>query len=115
MKSKPGSFYFFKGKEIPDVNKWQLLRLRGKDTLSEKAKLKLEWIIFYQTIGKGKALLTAKHFGINPKTLHKWKKRFDEKNLRTLEDEFKAPKNTRKKGISKARPKARRVLEAKTR
>ena len=100
MQSKPGSFYFFKGKDIPDINKWQLLRLRGKDTLSEKAKLKLEWIIFYQTVGKENALLTAKHFGINPKTLHKWKKRFNEKDLLTLEEKSRAPFKTRQRDIS---------------
>jgi len=100
MRAKPGSFYFFKERKIPDVNRWQLLRLRGKDTLSEKAKLKLEWIIFYQTIGKGKALLTAKHFGINPKTLHKWKKRFNERDLSTLEEHSKAPFKTRQRDIS---------------
>ncbi len=100
MQSKPGSFYFFKGKDIPDINKWQLLRLRGKDTLSEKAKLKLEWIIFYQTVGKENALLTAKHFGINPKTLHKWKKRFNEKDLLTLEEKSRAPFKTRQRNIS---------------
>ena len=55
-------------KPFPSIDKWQLLRLLGKDTLSPKAQLKLEWIIFYQTIGKGNACLTAKHFGINPKT-----------------------------------------------
>ena len=100
MQSKPGSFYFFKGKDIPDINKWQLLRLRGKDTLSEKAKLKLEWIIFYHTVGEENALLTAKHFGINPKTLHKWKKRFNEKDLLTLEEKSRAPFKTRQRDIS---------------
>ena len=43
MKTKSGEFYFFKERKIPDVNKWQLLRLRGRDTLSEKAQLNLEW------------------------------------------------------------------------
>ncbi len=95
MQSKPGSFYFFKEKKIPDINNRQLLRLRGKDVLSEKAKLKLEWIIFYQTVGKENVLLTAKHFGINPKTLHKWKKRFNEKDLSTLEEQSRKPNRTR--------------------
>jgi transposase InsO family protein len=97
---KPGSFYFFKERPIDDINKWQLLRLRGKDTLSDKAQLKLEWLIFYQTVGKGNALLTAKHFGINPKTLHKWKKRFNERDLLTLEEESRAPEKTRQRDIS---------------
>lgn len=96
MKTKSGEFYFFKERKIADVNRWQLLRLCGKDTLSEKAQLKLEWIIFYQTVGKRNASLTAAHFGINPKTLHKWLKRFDEKNLSTLEEQSRKPNQTRR-------------------
>ncbi|TAL59885.1 MAG: helix-turn-helix domain-containing protein, partial [Bacteroidetes bacterium] len=98
--NKSGSFYFFKDKEIPDIDKWQLLRLRGKDALSEKAQLKLEWIIFYHTLGGSNALFTAKHFGINPKTFHKWKKRFNELDLSTLEEDSRAPNKTRTRDIS---------------
>lgn len=87
-------------KPFPSIDKWQLLRLLGKDTLSPKAQLKLEWIIFYQTIGKGNACLTAKHFGINPKTFHKWKKRFNEKDLSALEEQSRAPEKTRQREIS---------------
>jgi transposase InsO family protein len=92
--------YFFHAKEIPVIDQWQLLRLRGKGTLSSKAQLKLEWIIFYQTVGKENASLTARHFGINPKTLHKWKGRFSEKDLSTLEERSKAPFKTRQRDIS---------------
>jgi transposase InsO family protein len=100
MKSKLGTFYFFQERKIPDVNRWQLLRLCGKDTLSEKAKLKLEWIIFYHTVSKRNAILTAKHFGINPKTLHKWLGRFDEKNLLTLEERSRKPNRTRQWAVT---------------
>jgi hypothetical protein len=48
-----------------------LFRNLGKDNLTPQAQLKLEWIIFYYTCGKKNALRTSKHFGINPKTLHK--------------------------------------------
>jgi transposase InsO family protein len=99
-KRKTEQFYFFKWKEIPTIDSWQLLRLRGKDSLSPQAQLKLEWIIFYHTIGKGNAIKTAAHFGINPKTLHKWKGRFDPKDLTTLEEESRAPDNTRQKELS---------------
>lgn len=94
------SFYFFEWKERPVVDKWQLLRLRGKRILSLKAQLKLEWIIFYHTLGKKNALFTASHFGINPKTLHKWKRRFNEYDLSTLEEQSRIPKKTRKRDIS---------------
>ncbi|KKU12148.1 MAG: Integrase catalytic region [Candidatus Woesebacteria bacterium GW2011_GWA1_45_8] len=59
--------------------------------LSPKAKEKLEWIIFYHTIGKRKAKSTASYFGITRKTLHKWLKRFSEKNLLSLEEKSRAP------------------------
>src|SRR3990167_1185598 len=56
-------------------------RLRGvaeKLALSSPARQKLEWIIFYQTVGRRNASYVAKYFGITRKTLHKWLKRFDE-------------------------------------
>jgi len=92
--------YYFSTKPLEEMNKLQLLRKIGEDTLSPVAKLKLEWIIFYYTVGEGNALKTAKHFGINPKTFHKWKKRFNEKNLSTLEEASRAPRKTRTRNIS---------------
>ena len=95
-----GSYQYFEEIKIPDIDRWTLLRLRGKDSLTDKAQLKLEWIIFYQTVGESNALKTASHFGINPKTLHKWKSRFNEKNLSTLEEVSRAPHKTRTRDIS---------------
>lgn len=97
---KTEQFYFFKWKEQPVVDFWQQLRLSGKRVLSERAQLKLEWIIFYETVGKKNARVTAKHFGINAKTLHKWKGRFDKRNILSLEEESRAPDKTRKRDIS---------------
>ena len=77
------------------MNRWSLFRLRGKDILSPQAQLKLEWIIFYYTIGRSKVIPTAKHFGIAAKTLHKWLNRFDEKNLLSLEEHSRAPEKRR--------------------
>ncbi len=65
--------------------------------LSKAACQRLEWIIFYHTKAKGNASLTCRHFSIAPKTFYKWFNRFDESNLRSLEDQSKAPKNKRKK------------------
>lgn len=59
--------------------------------LSKGAKSRLAWLIFYETIGKRNARLTARHFGITPKTFYHWKNRFDETNLRTLEERSRAP------------------------
>jgi len=58
--------YYFHVKQVELLDRSQLLRRAGEDIPSPQAKLKLEWIIFYHTVGKGNALLTAKHFGINP-------------------------------------------------
>jgi putative transposase len=95
--SKRHHDYFLYAKDETDapMNKWHLFRLRGKDILSSSAQLKLEWIIFYHTIGRGKVVPTARHFGINPKTLHKWLNRFDEKNLLSLEEQSRAPEKRR--------------------
>jgi transposase InsO family protein/transposase-like protein len=83
--------YFY----VPDYGKWNLFRDIAKKKLSKDAQLKLEWMIFYHTLGNKNALRTAQHFGINPKTLHKWKKRFKEGNLLTLEEASRKPVKSR--------------------
>ena len=83
--------YFFSARPIEIPSKWVLLRSVAKDTLSSKAQEKLEWIIFYHNISGRNALSTASYFNINPKTLHKWKKRFNEKNLPSLEEHRRTP------------------------
>lgn len=57
---------------------------QGAEGLSFSAQLKLEWLIFYHTQGGKNAKVTASHFGITRKTLHKWLKRFN----RTIQEEF---------------------------
>jgi len=68
--------------------------------LSKEAKTRLEWLIYYETRAHGNASLTARHFGIAPKTFYKWKNCFDETNLRTLESRSTAPKHVRQKEIT---------------
>jgi len=94
-KEKWKNYYFEQKKRINIPNKWVLLRKLGKDILSSKAQEKLEWIIFYNTIGNKKVTETAKYFGITRKTLHKYLRRFDEKALTTLEQLSRAPIKTR--------------------
>ena len=87
---------YFPRKNEPLKDSW--VRLRGvaeKVGLSSKAKERLERIIFYNTVGKRNARFTAKYFGISRKTFHKWLKRFNEANLKTLEEQSKAPIKTR--------------------
>lgn len=45
-------------------------------------------------------MFTARHFGIAAKTIHKWKKRFNELDLSTLEEKSRAPDKTRARDIS---------------
>lgn len=87
--------YYFPQKAINIPEKWVLFRKIGKDKLTPKAQERLEWIIFYHTIGRGKATATAKYFGITRKTLHKYLKRFDERDLTSLEEQSRSPQKTR--------------------
>lgn len=79
---------------------WHRIRSIGQDKLSEKAQLKLEWIIFYHTVGKESVKDTVSHFGITRKTFYKWFSLFDEKNLSSLEESSRAPHTTRKRMVT---------------
>jgi len=87
--------YYFPSKPIVLSNKWARLRRMGQQDLSLQVQLKLEWLIFYFTVAKKGASQTAAHFGICRKTLHKWLKRFDERNLATLEERTRRPHRLR--------------------
>ena len=83
---------YFPRKDIHLKDKW--IRMRGvaeSTGLSAKAKEKLEWIIFYNTVAKCNAKHTAGYFDVSRKTFHKYLKRFDEVNLKSLEEHSKAP------------------------
>ena len=74
-------------------------RWRGiadKCNLSPEARLRLEWMIFHETVGDKDAYTTAKHFEIAPKTFYKWHKRFDNGKVKLLEEQSRRPKNVRK-------------------
>jgi transposase InsO family protein len=94
-------FYFFPRKIVPLLdryNRWQ--KEADLLNLSKAAKLRLEWFIFYETKAGKDVSLTCRHFGISRKTFYKWLNRFDEKNLRLLEDKPRAPQKTRQKEIT---------------
>jgi len=82
---------YFERKPIVSRDEWNYYRLYGKKILSQKAQLKLEWIIFYHTVGKRNATRTALHFGITRKTFHKYLKRFETHNLLSLEEHARSP------------------------
>lgn len=63
--------------------------------ISRPARTRLEWIIYYQTRGSENVAKTARHFGIARKTFYTWYCRFDDANLRTLEDHSRAPQRRR--------------------
>lgn len=91
------SFCFFKQKPIVIPDKPTFWRgLADIVNLSTKGRLRLEWMIFYETVGNHDAYQTAKHFSIAPKTFYKWYKRFDHGSVKKLDDLSSCPKNTRK-------------------
>ena len=88
--------YYLIPKPIARVDKYNLWRGIVKKKLSSKAQFRLEWIIFYHTIGEKNATKTAKHFGITRSVFYFWFSRFNETRLETLEDRSSKPKNTRR-------------------
>lgn len=83
-------------KPIARIDKYSLWRGIAKKKLSGKAQLRLEWIIFYNTVAKENATFTARHFGIQRSVFYYWFSRFDDSRLETLEDKSSKPNNPRK-------------------
>ena len=86
-------------RQKPIVLQDKPIRWRGiadKCNLSPEARLRLEWMIFHETVGDKDAYTTAKHFEIAPKTFYKWHKRFDNGKVKLLEEQSRRPKNVRK-------------------
>lgn len=82
---------YFPSKPIPLERDWNTTRTLGQKTLAPEALLKLEWIIFYYTLGKQNATTTALQFGTTRKTFHKWLKRFKKYDLTGLEEKSRIP------------------------
>lgn len=79
-------------------NKYELWRKTAKVLqLSPKAIQRLKWIIYYYEKANENAKLTCRHFNIHRSQWYYWFNRFDQANLRTLEDESTAPHKTRDK------------------
>lgn len=58
--------------------------------LSRPAKQRLRWMEHFSKYRN--ARLTCRHFGISPDTFYLWKKRFNQNNPLSLEDNFKTRK-----------------------
>jgi len=100
IKPAQAKLAYFPSKPIK-VNKYEILRNTAKD-LDPVVQLRLERIIFYETVGEYNVTKTTKHFGISRKTFHKWYKRFKDSRYRvkSLCNESKAPKRKRKWEVS---------------
>jgi len=59
--------------------------------LSPRARERLEWIIFYNTVGNHNAQATAHYFGISRNCLHKWLKRFNPLDVASLKESSRRP------------------------
>ena len=64
--------------------------------LSHKALARLEWMIFYETVGQHKAVDTARYFSIARSVFYYWRARFDDASLLSLEDDSSAPGKVRR-------------------
>ena len=85
-----------KNKTTDILNKYDRWRIIVKQLkLSKEAKNRLEWIIYYHTKSKYNVSLVCRHFGIVKSTFYKWLDRFDETNLKSLENKSKRPKKVR--------------------
>jgi hypothetical protein len=96
---KPASFYFFGRKPVVQKSRHEFWRVVANLTsLSIQERLRVEWMVFYYTVGKENAALTAQHFDISRKTFHKWLSRFKDSqyDVRSLADHCRAPHHTRK-------------------
>lgn len=94
-------FYFFPAKPFILLNKYERWKRMAKlMKLSRKACLRLEWFIYYHTKGQRNVSLTCRHFNIPRQMFYYWFYRFKESNLRTLEDQDRAPKRVRQREIT---------------
>ncbi len=92
-------------KEIKLLNKYERWRKVAKILkISQEAKNRLEWIIYYYDKSELNASKVARHYGISRKTFHKRFNVFDEDNLYTLyllQDQSKAPHKTRQREVTR--------------
>jgi len=96
---KAASFYFFKRKPLVRKSRHEFWReVADLTDLSTQERLRVEWMVFYYTVGKENATLTAEHFDISRKTFHKWLSRFKDSrfDVRSLVDQSRAPQHRRK-------------------
>ena len=97
MKAKQVGYYLIPNIKISRTKYIRWKKISKKLKLSKKANQRLNWIIYYYTKANKNASLTCRHFGMTRSKWYFWFKRFDETNLRTLEDDSTSPIKKRQK------------------
>jgi len=87
MRGRIGTHMKYKGFIIPRTGMFDRVR---RNDISKGGEKRLKWMDFYRKVGN--ARLTCRYFGISPDTFYRWKRRYDPKNLKSLED---SPKSRR--------------------
>src|SRR5665647_1460719 len=88
------------GRQFLPVDRHILWRRRATlRKLSKPAMARLEWMIWYEMRDKN-ALATARHYGVSAKTFWKWRKRFNELDLSSLEERSRVPVRRRERTIT---------------
>ena len=67
---------------------------RVKVELSRKARHRLKWFDYYNPHNHN-ARLTCRHFDISPQTFYRWQRRYNPRNIASLEDRSHRPKHVR--------------------
>jgi putative transposase len=67
---------------------------RADIELSKEAAKRLKWFDYYYCHGKN-GRLTCRHFDISPQTFYRWKRRYDRRQLKSLESRSCRPKRVR--------------------
>ena len=70
-------------------------RLARLTELSKMARQRLKWMDYYRAHGNN-AALTCRYFGISRQTFYRWRRRYDPRNLKSLEDRSHRPHRLRR-------------------
>ena len=81
----------------------KIIRTRGPGTkglgrvqgISRMARQRLKWMDYYTSHGSN-ASLTCRYFGMSRQTLYRWKKRYNPRDLSSLEERSHKPKHLRR-------------------
>lgn len=95
-------------KSRSEVDRWRTLANYWH--ISRKARERLEWLIFYETVGKRNTKHTATYFSISRKTFHKWRRRFDPHHIQSLEEVSRAPHKKRSWQVTEAEERRVKIL-----